>query len=249
MLSVPRLIDGALAVGTVVAGVWSPATLAASVPACIGLHALAVSHPRFGWYGRVTWRMPWPDAIALTFDDGPHPEVTPRVLDLLADAGAQATFCVIGENVRRHPGLVRRMIAEGHSVAVHSDQHRWTFNLWGRVRLAADLTAAVTTISAACGVRPAWFRPPMGLRNPLVHAVAADCGLPILTWTVNARDARPAGRSLDPLQITRRLRPGAILVLHDGHEPWRRVERSRCQAIVSQVLAHARSQGWSCRAL
>jgi peptidoglycan/xylan/chitin deacetylase (PgdA/CDA1 family) len=248
-VNLPRLIDGALAGGTVAAGVWWPATLAASVPALIGLHALAASHPRARWYGPVTWQMPWNDAIALTFDDGPHPEVTPRVLDLLAAAGAHATFCVIGEHVRRHPGLVRRMVAEGHTVAVHSDQHRWTFNLWGRTRLAADLAQAMATIKDISGIRPVWFRPPIGLRNPLVHAVSTDCGLRILTWTVNVRDTRPQTSVVLRERIRARLRPGAILVLHDGHEPWRHADRSRCLAVLPEALAHAQAKGWACRAL
>ena len=248
-MTIPRAIDGAAVLGAMVAGVVWPASLIGSVPALLGVHALAAWHPRATWYGPVVWRMPWPDAIALTFDDGPHPEVTPRVLDQLAEAGAQATFCVIGENVRRHPGLVRRMIAAGHTVAVHSDQHRWTFNLRGRVSLLTDLNRAIAVVAEVSGVRPLWFRPPVGLRNPLVHEVAAALGLRVLTWTANARDTQPGNPTQLAARLCRRMRPGAILVLHDGHEPWRSADRSRCLDILPLVLAAARTRGCALRGL
>ena len=156
-------------------------------------------------------------AVALTFDDGPDPEVTPRVLELLAQQRARATFFCVGERVRRYPQLARRILGEGHALANHTQRHLHRFSLLGPAALAREVGEAQATLAAATGVAPRFFRAPAGLRNVFLEPVLARAGLQLVSWTrrgfdtVSADEARVLGR------LTRGLRGGDILLLHDGH--------------------------------
>ena len=150
---------------------WTP--LGWLTAAAVGIHAWGVVNPRSSLYMPVWWRLPAPcTGVALTFDDGPHPERTPAVLDLLAQHGQRATFFVIGENVRRYPALVRRIVAEGHALGLHSNSHSWMFNCWPPGRVQRDLECCGAAIADVTGrPAPVLFRPPMGLKNPIVGFV------------------------------------------------------------------------------
>jgi peptidoglycan/xylan/chitin deacetylase (PgdA/CDA1 family) len=165
---------------------------------------------------RVPRRLAAHDAVALTFDDGPHREGTPAVLGALADAGASATFFLVGEQVERDPGLVREVVAAGHGVAVHAHRHRLPLRLGPR-EFEADLERARTTIAGAAGVEPRAYRPPYGKFSwPALGAVRRSGLAPIL-WS---RDARDWSRGARPESIadalTHDLRGGDVLLLHDS---------------------------------
>jgi peptidoglycan/xylan/chitin deacetylase (PgdA/CDA1 family) len=155
--------------------------------------------------------------IALTLDDGPDPEVTPRVLELLARAGVRATFFCIGERAARHPSLVRAMVEAGHAVENHSLRHRHGFAFHGPRRYLDELGAAQDTLAALAGSAPRFFRAPAGLRNPFLDYVLARLGLTLASWTRRGFDTV----SPDPAAVLRRLLRGLaaadILLLHDGH--------------------------------
>ena len=154
--------------------------------------------------------------VGLSFDDGPHPELTPRVLDALAAAGGHATFFVVGQNVRRHPEIVRRIVAEGHALGVHTDSHRhaWTLSPAATRQQIAGGLQAITDVA---GVRPRWFRPPWGAFNLTTRRLAAGLGLRIALWSCDAGDWLPGA---SPGAILRRVQrgiaPGAVIDLHDG---------------------------------
>jgi peptidoglycan-N-acetylglucosamine deacetylase len=156
-------------------------------------------------------------AVAVTLDDGPDPEVTPRVLALLDEHRAQATFFCVGERVARHPQLTREIVARGHCVENHSQRHLNRFSLLGPRALAAEIDRAQQNILAATGQLPRFFRAPAGLRNPFLEPVLARAGLQLVSWTRRGFDTV----SRDPVRVlrrlTRRLRAGDILLLHDGH--------------------------------
>jgi peptidoglycan-N-acetylglucosamine deacetylase len=157
------------------------------------------------------------DRLALTFDDGPDPEVTPRVLEALAAAGQHATFFALGERVARHPELARRIVEEGHELANHSFAHAWHLGLWPAARVAGELSRCSRALQDAAGVRPRFFRPPAAVLTPRVAAGARRAGLLLCGHTLRSGDGSPyvpPERILARLQ--RALRPGAILVLHDG---------------------------------
>lgn len=155
--------------------------------------------------------------LALTIDDGPDPEVTPRVLDLLDAAGAQASFFCIGWRARAHPALCREIVARGHRVENHGDSHSNAFSLFGPRRMRADVAAAQATLSDITGQAPLFFRPTAGLRNPFLEPVLAGLDLQLAAWTRRPYDTRD-GRPQQVLQrLTRGLGPGDILLMHDGH--------------------------------
>jgi peptidoglycan/xylan/chitin deacetylase (PgdA/CDA1 family) len=209
------------------------------------LHTWAVIDRRCWLYMPVMHRLPaGRTGVALTFDDGPHPEVTPRVLDLLAAAGATATFFVIGHHVRAHGPLLRRMIAEGHGLGLHSDTHARTFPCWTPGRVVRDLQANAAAIADATGAAPpTLFRPPMGLKNPFIGEAVRRLGLTTVTWTATARDGGRTTAERATARLLPAVRPRSILVLHDGHEPTRPADRTTCLAVLDRLLPELATRG------
>jgi peptidoglycan/xylan/chitin deacetylase (PgdA/CDA1 family) len=156
-------------------------------------------------------------AVAITIDDGPDPEVTPRVLAILAEHRARATFFCIGERVEQHPELVRACTAQGHAIENHSQGHRYTFPFFGPARLRRELQRAQSGIEHVCGLRPHFFRAPAGLRSPLLDPVLQHLGLQLASWTRRGFDTVNADVDTILSRLTRRLAAGDILLLHDGH--------------------------------
>lgn len=156
-----------------------------------------------------------PGAIALTIDDGPHPLWTPQVLDLLRQHGIPATFSLIGMQARASPGLVKRILAEGHSVANHSMTHPQPFGCLAPAALHRQIADAQSAITEAGGVAPALFRAPGGDWSAAVLSTVVGLQLRPLGWDVDPRDWSRPGTAL----ITHRLlaaQPGDILLCHDG---------------------------------
>jgi peptidoglycan-N-acetylglucosamine deacetylase len=153
--------------------------------------------------------------IYLTFDDGPDAAYTPRLLDILADCGARASFFVIGAQCRRHPALIRRIAQAGHVVGNHGFSHLdpWTI---GADRASEEVRAGFDSIAEACGRPPRFFRPPYGhLRKAVLDAARALDSRTIL-WSRSAMDW---GRFGSPAAVARRLhkaQAGDILLLHDA---------------------------------
>lgn len=155
--------------------------------------------------------------IALTFDDGPDPQVTPHVLDLLDEHGARATFFCIAEVARRHPDLVREIVRRGHAIENHSNHHQHAFAFLGLGGIRRDLAAAQSSLAALAGRVPRFFRPPMGLRNPLLDPVLHETGLRLVSWTRRGFDTREGDAAGVVARLAEGLAAGDILLLHDGH--------------------------------
>ncbi|OYV40570.1 MAG: polysaccharide deacetylase family protein [Thiomonas sp. 20-64-5] len=155
--------------------------------------------------------------VALTIDDGPDPDVTPAVLDLLDAHGVRATFFCIGERARAHPALCRAIVQGGHAVENHSNRHRHNFSLLGPCGYARELRAAQRTLSSITGTTPRFFRAPAGLRNPFLGPVLARQNLLLASWTRRGFDTRETRPAVVLQRLLRKLRPGDILLLHDGH--------------------------------
>ena len=177
--------------------------------------------PRGPWLGPNLVRLPAESRarseVALSFDDGPDPEVTPAVLDLLDAHGVRATFFCIGRRAAAHPELCREIVRRGHAVENHSARHRHNFALLGPGGYARELRAGQDTLAAITGVVPVFLRAPAGLRNPFLWPAMARLGLHLASWTRRGYDTR----TRDPARVLRRLvrglRAGDILLLHDGH--------------------------------
>jgi len=155
--------------------------------------------------------------VAVTIDDGPEPAVTPRVLDLLDEHQAKATFFCIGERVGRYRELAHEIVQRGHSIENHSERHLGYFSTLGPRRMADEIQRAQDSISAITGVVPMFFRAPAGLRNPFLDPVLNRLALRLASWTRRGFDTlnREADKVLGIL--TRGVRGGDILLLHDGH--------------------------------
>jgi peptidoglycan/xylan/chitin deacetylase (PgdA/CDA1 family) len=155
---------------------------------------------------------------ALTFDDGPHRQGTPAVLDVLAAAGARATFFLVGEQVRANPAPAREIVAQGHRIGLHCDRHRNLLRLTpGQVR--SDIERAHETIVQATGVSPAIYRPPYGILNAAALRIARGHAWRTMLWSHWGRDweARATPESIATLASTG-LRPGSVVLLHDADD-------------------------------
>lgn len=177
--------------------------------------------PRCGLLGPNLKRLPEAAVarheIALTIDDGPHPEVTPRVLDLLDAAGAKASFFCIGRQARHYPALCREIVARGHRVENHGDSHSSLFAAFGFARMQADIAAAQATLSELTGQAPQFFRPTAGLRNPFLDPVLARLDLQLASWTRRPYDTREGSPKRVYQRLIRDLAAGDILLMHDGN--------------------------------
>lgn len=155
--------------------------------------------------------------FALTVDDGPDPEVTPLVLDILERHGVCATFFCIGEKAARHPELCRDIVRRGHAVENHSQHHFKHFALLGMGAITREIQAAQHTLAAITGRPPAFFRAPAGIRSPLLDPVLARLDLQLAAWTRRGFDTCTADPAIVLRRLLRDLKPGAILLLHDGN--------------------------------
>jgi peptidoglycan/xylan/chitin deacetylase (PgdA/CDA1 family) len=161
--------------------------------------------------------LPGAAGVALTFDDGPHPEGTPAVLTLLEEAGTRATFFLVGEQVERRPQLAGRIVAAGHLVGLHGYRHRLQLRM-SASQVAGDLARGVAVIEDAVGSGPLrWHRPPYGIYSPAGMSAAQDAGLTPLLWSRWGKDWR---KLTTPERIatraTRALVPGDVILLHDA---------------------------------
>jgi peptidoglycan/xylan/chitin deacetylase (PgdA/CDA1 family) len=181
--------------------------------------------------------------VALTFDDGPDPHTTPRVLDLLDGAGVRASFFCIGRQARAHPALVREIVARGHRVENHGDSHTKDFAAFGWRRLCEDIDRSQRALTELSGQRPVFFRPLGGLRSPLLDPALAPHGLRLASWTRRGFDSVDR----DPKRVLARLRQGLaagdILLLHDGDAARMRGGRPVVLELLPPLLAELRDAG------
>jgi peptidoglycan-N-acetylglucosamine deacetylase len=170
--------------------------------------------------------------IALTIDDGPDPDVTPRVLDVLDRYDARATFFCIGERARRYPQCVEAIVARGHAVENHSQRHRHNFSLLGPRALHCEIEAAQQTLTEVSGMRPLFFRAPAGLRNPFLEPVLCRLGLQLASWTRRGFDTRAHSAAVISQRLLHGFAARDILLVHDGHA----ARDARNQPVVLDVL-------------
>lgn len=202
---------------------FGPVPLWVAIAAFVSYVALAlvgVFVPRLEMFADIFWRGPTDrPEVALTFDDGPHPVHTRKVLDLLDSAGAKATFFVLGSKVEAHPDVAREIVKRGHGLGVHGHVHDRWMSLRRPRRIVEELERALAAIEHATGQRPTLFRPPMGHVSPRTDTAATQLGLTIVGWSVRGLDGVRRARARDvAARVRRGLRPGAIVVLHDAAE-------------------------------
>jgi peptidoglycan-N-acetylglucosamine deacetylase len=197
-----------------------PMIVTASAAAAAGIAAWGAVAPSSELYGPTMRHTPSAKKIALIFDDGPNPAVTPHLLDLLDRYSAPATFFLIGKFVRECPGLVREMSARGHLLGNHTDTHANLF-LQTRAGIRGELERCQAAIAAAGAGTPRWMRPPYGYRSPMLRDEARRAGLQgVVMWSKICWDwtPQPPRRLIQRLASVARpgLHRGDIVVLHDG---------------------------------
>jgi peptidoglycan-N-acetylglucosamine deacetylase len=187
-------------------------------------------------------------SIALTFDDGPNPETTPRVLDVLAAKGVRVTFFILGRHAERWPEIVRRVAAEGHQIGNHGYHHRKLhFMSPGYIR--HDLTLGTQMIEAAGASAPRCFRAPHGFRNPWVTRIAAEMGQRTIGWSAGVWDSNKPGVDVIVRRAVKGLSPGGILLLHDGDGYDPEGDRTQTAAALPIVIDRLRDEGYSFQTL
>ncbi len=236
---------------------WLMEAPAAALLAAAGITAYGAVYPRSQIFGPAIWCTNSPRKLALTFDDGPNPAITPRLLDLLGRYNAKATFFLIGRFVRECPDLVKETVARGHSVGNHTETHPNLF--WGTpTQIRIELRLCQDAIRNAIGAPPKWFRPPYGMRNPWVIPVARefDCETVMLTLIPGDWMTKPAEWLIPRLQpIADRAQRSAmkgssspdgwghVLCLHDGAHRRLNGDRSRTLAALEYWLPRWRDLG------
>ncbi len=180
---------------------------------------------------------------ALTFDDGPHAQGTPAVLELLEQEGARATFFLVGEQVRRNPSLAREILAAGHGIGLHCERHRNLLRLTP-AQTRADIERAEQAIGDATGLAPTLYRPPYGVLNAAALRLAHGRGWRTLLWSHWGRDwERGATAESIAARVTDGVAAGAVLLLHDADDysapgSWRRTAEA-----LPRVLATLAERG------
>lgn len=156
-------------------------------------------------------------AVALTFDDGPHPVHTQQTLDVLRQYNVKATFCLVGRNVVAHPELVAAIAADGHTLCNHSWSHDFDLGSYPREAIRADLARTSDAIRAAAPGHPvSYFRQPGGFWTPAVVEVASELGMGSVHWTIDPADYHQPGAGSITATVTAQAVPGSIVLLHDA---------------------------------
>jgi len=232
-------LSAAMHVGAGVGAVLAPQLWPLWLGAVVADHATAAAAgllPRSRLLGPNLTRLPPAAAargeIALTFDDGPEPEVTPRVLDLLDATGQRASFFCIADRVRRYPALAREIVQRGHLIENHTHTHPHLFAAYGPRGMAHQIDDAQHALRDVTGRAPRFFRAVAGLRNPFLDPLLARRGLRLASWTRRPYDTRTGDAAAVLGRLTRGLAAGDVLLMHDGHA-------ARCasgKAVVLEVL-------------
>ena len=165
-------------------------------------------------YNKIETSQPY---VALTFDDGPHPELTPKLLDLLKDRNIRATFYVIGKNVEAYPEIAQRIVAEGHEIGNHTFSHPALSKL-GATRVKSEIERTNAAILSATGLQPRTMRPPYGATNAgLNRRLREEFDLPVIMWSVDPQDWKYRNAGRVSAHIIQNAKPGDIILAHDIH--------------------------------
>ncbi len=202
---------------------WQPPPVWIALSALSGYVMLVVAGVTFSRFSMfadvVTFGPRNARGVALTFDDGPDPRSTPKILDQLDRAGAKATFFVIGHKAEKHPELVREICERGHALGVHSYRHERLLSLKPPGHVRKDLTRAIDLLHELTGVRPAMFRAPIGHVSPAMARVVRELELTVVGWTARGVDGWSGARpDAVAAKVVPALRDGAIILLHDASE-------------------------------
>ncbi|WP_298140000.1 polysaccharide deacetylase family protein [Acidiferrobacter sp.] len=236
-------LDGLLAAGAAAHTLAAAPVVGAVVATQAALTASCLC-PRCPWLGSVITRVTTTRSeVALTFDDGPDETLTPRVLALLAAHDAKASFFCIGTRARAAPTLIRAVARAGHSIENHSWHHSLRFALFGSRRMAREIDDTQHLLADLSGRPPSCFRAPAGFRNPWLAPLLAERSLRYAAWSRRGFDTVDPS----PARVARRLAPGlvpgAVLLLHDGHNARDPMGRPVLETVLPRLLKELQGRG------
>lgn len=220
------------------------AGVAGGVVAAAGLLAHGSLYRNSVVFGPVLAHLPG-DArrVALTFDDGPNPGATPRILEALEREGVRATFFVLGRHASRWPGLVERAALEGHVIGNHGYFHR-RLPLRSPRYVRRDITLGAAAIEQAGGGRPAFFRAPHGFRSPWVSPIARSLGERTVGWSLGVWDSDRPGADIIAGRTLTAARAGSIILLHDGDGYDPEGDRRQTADALPRIIYGLRARGY-----
>lgn len=238
------LASGAAVLGSVAA--FGPGALSIGLP--LGAHALLMADGIFRPASAILYptlvrgRTDRPE-VSLTFDDGPDPEITPRLLDMLAEHQARATFFVIGRQLEQSLAIGRRMLQEGHELSNHSWQHSRLQNFYSATAHGVEIDRCAQLIKSLTGQEhEPLYRPPVGLKSPAMARAAHKRKLTAVAWSIHSRDTIMRDANAIAHNVLRRIGRGDIVLLHDGHDLANR-HRPIIHEIVPLLLKGLRERG------
>jgi peptidoglycan/xylan/chitin deacetylase (PgdA/CDA1 family) len=221
------------------------AALTTAAVVMLGAVSYGAFEPQSSEFGHTYWSgAPGQKVVALTFDDGPNEPYTGRVLDVLRREHLHATFFLIGQNVRRLPNTVARIVEEGHAVGNHTDSHPMAFALRPEAELKSEIDAAERTIHAAGGVYPSLFRPPNGVRSPWLMNVLRQDSLVAVTWDDAPSDWDPIPAAELVKRTLAQVHPGSIILLHDGLNLTTGANQGETVKALPQIIEGLRARGY-----
>lgn len=202
--------------------------------------------PRSHWLGSNWTHLPtWSakrNEIALTIDDGPEPEVTPQVLDMLDRYQVKATFFCIGRRAMLYPELTREIVQRGHDIGNHTQHHHFNFSLSGPQAIYREVVAAQQTLAEITGITPRFFRAPAGLRNLFLAPVLARLNLQLAHWSIRAYDTQVKNPERVKTKLLGGLKSGAILLLHDGNAARTKSDDPMILAVMPTLIEAAKKK-------
>jgi peptidoglycan-N-acetylglucosamine deacetylase len=215
----------------------------ATAAGAAGLYLVGTFSPRARIFGPTAILPVNASSFALTFDDGPDPRFTPAISRLLAERGHRATFFVLGRSVRAHPEVAATVLADGHELACHGEDHRLlAFASPAEVR--RQIAATEHAVREATGAPPVpLFRPPHGVRSPWLTRVVEQCGYRVCAWDGAVFDTAEPGVETIVARVASLLAPGAVILLHDGDGSGRDASRQQTLDALPWILDAAESKG------
>jgi len=153
--------------------------------------------------------------VSITFDDGPHPDFTPKVLDLLKENNAKGTFFCIGKHIESHPELFKRIITEGHTIGNHTFNHENYFGFIKTKEVVSELETTNEVIEKVSGLKVKLFRPPFGVTNPRINRGVKAVGLQSIGWSIRSFDTTSKSKNTIVKSIEKKLKKGDVVLLHD----------------------------------
>ena len=204
------------------------------------LHEIA--NPRRAFLGKVLWKGDR-RGVGLTFDDGPHPLYTPRVLEILDRFQAKATFFVIGRHLKEQGDLVVAASKAGHVIGNHTDHHFWTMSFSSAKKIRQEILACQSEVEKWAGYKPRFYRQPAGFRNPRIFQILKELHMTMVGWQVRAFDTQQKNPQSIVRRILKKAQPGGVILLHDGADSASNQDRTATLRALPEILGGLQERG------